>query len=63
MIRVTDTVTGKVFEFKNSADKELRQMFSTSTIDNAIKTGKKTKITALSKYKNPCIITRIDINP
>lgn len=52
-IVVTDTVTGQIFEFKNSSDKGLTEMFSSSAIDHAIKTGKKTRITSLSKYKNP----------
>ncbi len=58
-IEVKDTVTGEVFKFKNSMDKNLRKMFATVTITNCIKTGNKTRVTSLSKYKNPCIITRI----
>lgn len=59
-IIVTDTVTGDVMEFKNTQDKKLKEMFSSSTIDLGIKTGKKTRITSLSKYKNPCIIKRAE---
>jgi len=58
-IKVTDTVTGEVFEFNNTADEKLNKMFSKSAITKGIKTGEKTRITGLSKYKNPCIITRI----
>jgi len=58
-IKVTDTVTGEIFEFNNTADEKLNKMFSKSAITNGIKTGEKTRITGLSKYKNPCIITRI----
>lgn len=58
-IKVTDTVTGEIFEFNNSSDIGLLKMFSTSAILRCIKTGDKTTITALSKYKNPCKIERI----
>lgn len=58
-VKVIDTVTGEVFEFKNTKDAGLLKMFSTCAITRGIKTGEKTKITRLSKYKNPCIITRI----
>lgn len=58
-VKVTDTVTGEVFEFNNTRDDGLLKMFSISAITKGIKTGEKTRITALSKYKNPCIITRI----
>jgi hypothetical protein len=58
-IRVTDTITNQVFYFKNTLDVFLVKMFSKSTITSCIKSGKKTRITKLSKYKNPCIIERI----
>ena len=58
-IKVTDTITGKIFEFVNSRDAVLRKMFSKSTITRAIQTGRKTRITKLAKYKNPCIIERL----
>ncbi len=58
-IKVTDTVTGEVFWFNNTNDEKLTKMFSRSAITRGIKTGEKTRITGLSKYKNPCIITRI----
>lgn len=58
-VKVTDTVTGKVFEFKNSRDTKLLEMFSSSAITKAIQTGEPTRITKLSKYKNPCILERI----
>lgn len=58
-IKVTDTITGEVFEFNNTADERLIKMFSRATITRCIKTGEKTRITSLSKYKNPCIIARI----
>lgn len=58
-IKVTDTVSGKTFEFKNTSDKRLLKMFSTSAITKAIQTGEPTRITKLSKYKNPCTIERI----
>ena len=61
-IKVTDTVTGEVFEFKNTLDKGLRKMFSTATITQCLKSGRlagardiKTK-----KYPNPCKIERVD---
>jgi hypothetical protein len=58
-IKVKDTVSGKTFEFKNTRDVGLLKMFSTSAITKAIQTGEPTRITKLSKYKNPCIIERI----
>ena len=58
-IKVTDTITGEVFEFNNTTDERLNKMFSRATITTCIKTGEKTRITSLSKYKNPCIIARI----
>jgi hypothetical protein len=58
-IKVTDTISGKTFDFKNTRDKRLLKMFSTSAITKAIKTGEPTRITKLSKYKNPCTIERI----
>lgn len=58
-IKVLDTITGKEFEFVNSKDSELKKMFSVSAIHRCLNTGKPTKITKLSKYKNPCIIFRV----
>jgi len=58
-IKVTDTVTGKIFIFNNTKDVELLKMFSTSAITQGLKTGRKTKITKLSKYKNASTIERI----
>ncbi len=58
-IKVTDTVTGEIFEFVNTNDAELLKMFASVTIAHGIKTGNKTRITKLSKYKNPCTIERI----
>lgn len=57
-IKVVDTVNGKEWTFKNTRDTELRKMFSTSAISQAIKTGRPTT-TKLSKYKNPCTIQRV----
>lgn len=59
MIEITDTVTKEVFLFFNSKDIKLLEMFGFSTIHKGLKTGlpvggKK------SKYKNPCIIKRIN---
>lgn len=58
-IKVVDTITGKEFIFKNTQDKKLKKMFSGVAITKGIKTGKPTRVTKLSKYKNPCIIKRI----
>jgi hypothetical protein len=58
-ILVTDTVTKDVFIFKNTSDEGLKKMFSTSVITRCIKTGEKTTITSMSKYKNPCTIIRV----
>jgi hypothetical protein len=58
-VKVVDTVTGETFEFNNTADEKLNKMFSKSAITKGIKTGEKTRITTLSKYKNPCVIARI----
>jgi hypothetical protein len=58
-IKVTDNITREVFEFNNTSDERLLKMFSKSTIVKCIKTGKKTRITRLNKYKNPCTIVRI----
>lgn len=52
-IKVSDSITGKVFVFKNSNDPELLKMFSKSAITHAIQTKKKTRVTKLSKYVNP----------
>jgi hypothetical protein len=58
-IKVTDVITNEVFWFLNSSDPQLFKMFGSSTILLGIKSGKPTRITSLSKYKNPCIIARI----
>lgn len=58
-IKVTDTVTGEVFEFKNTKDEGLLKMFSSGAITKGIKTEEKTTVTNLSKYKNACTIIRI----
>jgi hypothetical protein len=58
-IKVIDTITGKEFLFKNTQDEKLKKMFSGVAITRGIKTGEPTRITKLSKYKNPCIISRI----
>jgi hypothetical protein len=47
-IKVTDTITGEVFEFDNTNDERLLKMFSKSTVTNCVKTGKKTTICCLS---------------
>ena len=60
-VKVTDTITGEVFIFNNSKDDKLIKMFSKSAIIKGIKTGEKTRVTKLSKYKNPCIISRISL--
>ncbi len=59
-IKVVDTITKEVFYFKNTRDEGLREMFSVNTITASIKNGKPTRITSLSKYKNPCIIKRLN---
>jgi len=58
-VEVTDSVTGKKFKFYNTRDPKLLKMFSDSAITKAIKTGEKTRVTSLSKYKNPCYIKRL----
>lgn len=60
-IKVTDLVTGEVFEFKNTLDKGLRKMFSTATITNCLKTGKIAGARQIktNKYPHPCKIERI----
>lgn len=58
-IKVTDTVTNQEFIFNSSNDIGLKKMFSTSAINRCLQTGEKTKITSLSKYKNPCLIVRV----
>lgn len=58
-IKVTDSITGQVFEFNNTTDSKLRKMFSTSAITRCILKGELTKITKLSKYQNPCYISRV----
>lgn len=61
-IVVTDTVTGKIFRFRNTHDAGLKKMFSSSAINRSLRTGEPTKVTQLSKYANPCIIQRITKN-
>jgi len=58
-IKVTDTITGQTLVFTNTSDKGLTSMFSGSAVLKGIRTGTPTKVTSLSKYKNPCIIERI----
>lgn len=58
-IKVIDTITKKVMYFTNTRDPSLRKMFSDSAITKGTQTGEPTRITSLSKYKNPCIIKRI----
>lgn len=59
-ILVTNTVTGKMWTFKNTKDPQLLKMFSVSAIVKGIKSGEKTRVTSLSKYKYPCLIRRIE---
>lgn len=56
---VIDIITDEKWTFCHSSHPELLAMFNRNTITQAIKTGKPTRITSLSKYKNPCIIQRI----
>lgn len=58
-IKVIDTITSEIFIFESTQDKNLKKMFSNNTITKYLKTGEKTNVTSSSKYKNPCIITRI----
>ena len=58
-IKVVDIVTKEEFIFESTRDIGLTKMFSSSAITKGIKTGEKTRMTSLSKYKNPCIISRI----
>ena len=46
-IKVIDTVTGEIFEFKNTKDAGLLKMFSTCAITQCLKTGNKTRIKIL----------------
>ncbi len=57
-IKVTDTITGDVFYFFNTKDKELAKMFGLSTITEGIKTGLPVG-GKRSRYCNPCLIERI----
>lgn len=57
-IKVTDTVTGEVFYFFNTKDKELAKMFGLSTVTKGIKTGLPVG-GKRSSYCNPCLIERI----
>ena len=57
-IKVTDIVTGKVFYFFNTKDRELSKMFGLSTINEGIKT-KKPVGGKRSKYPHPCLIERV----
>jgi hypothetical protein len=56
-IKITDLVTKKEFIFFNTTEAE--KMFNNTTIIRRIRDGKPTRITSLSKYKNPCRIERI----
>lgn len=58
-IKVTDIITKRVFYFKNTNDSELLKMFSKTAVTDKIKSGTPTRITKITKYKNPCIIERI----
>lgn len=57
-VKVTDTVTGKVFIFFNTKDTALLKMFGLDTITKGIKSGKPIG-GKRSRYHNPCIIERI----
>ena len=59
-IRITDTVTGKVYEFNNTRDKRLLKMIGGSTISKGLKTGKPIGGYRNSLWKNPLIIQRIN---
>lgn len=58
-IEITDTITGKVYLFKNTNDNELRKMVSGTTITEGLKTGCPIGGYRNSLYKNPVIIQRI----
>ena len=59
-IKVTDTVTDKVWYFFNTKDAELMKMFSLWAVTKAIKSGKTTGGYRTSKYPNPCKIERLN---
>jgi len=58
-VKVTDTITGKVWYFFNTKDEELMKMFSLWAINKAIKHGNLTGGYNNSKYPNPCKIERL----
>lgn len=57
-IKVTDTITGEEFLFKNTREDGLLKMFGSSLITEGIKTGLPVG-GKRSKYKNPCLIVRL----
>jgi len=57
-IKITDCVTKQIYLFKNTTDKKIQDMFSLATITRKVNTGKPTRVTKASKYKNPCLIER-----
>jgi len=62
-VKVTDMVTGKVYEFKNTRDPDLLKMFSVLSITNGLKgriIGERQ--TKANKYPNPCTIERVETN-
>lgn len=59
-VLVTDTITGETTRYPQSSDPKLRELFSRVTITLAIKRGKPTRVTSLSKYPHPCTIQRVD---
>lgn len=59
-IRVTDVVTGDIMYFKSTRDEGLLSMFSSDCVSRCVLAGGGTsRVTKLSKYKNPCKIERI----
>lgn len=63
-IKVTDCKTGEMFIFKNTRDKNLLKMFSSTTITEYLKTGetvirKREQKKGQSKYRIDCKIERI----
>jgi len=59
-IKVTDTVTQEVFIFRNSTEKKLLEMFCGTTIIRGINTKQPVGGNTNGKYKNPCLIERLD---
>lgn len=58
-IRVTDTVTGEVYLFKNMADPAIDELTSGWTLQKGLKTGKPVGGHHNSKHPNPLLIERI----